>query len=111
MRWDFSCLTQPTSCRHLAHPAGVSGARQAPWGLTHIAVSGVSSGDWKDDTCRLQISLVGTLAETQGTRLELPKFILAVAPKFIGEGESRRGSGALADGRSLYELSCQAGHG
>lgn len=111
MRWDFSCLTQPTSCRHLAHPAGVSRVRQAPWGLAHIAVSGVSSGGWKDDTCPLQISLVGTLAETQDMQLELPKFILAVAPKLICEGESHRGSGALADSKSLYELSCQAGHG
>lgn len=105
MGWIFSCLAQPTSCRHLGHPTGVSGARQVPWGLTHIAVSGVSSGGWEEDTRLPQASLVETLAEAQGTHSCLI-FFLVSAPKFICEGESCRSAGAPSDGRSLHELSC-----
>lgn len=72
MGWISSCLARSTSCRHLGHPAGVSGARQVPYDLTHIALSGVSGGGGDDDTCLLHTSLVETLAEAQDTLLELP---------------------------------------
>lgn len=99
-------LAQPTFCRHLGHPTGVSGTRQAPKGLTHIVVSGMSSGGWEDDNCLLQTSLLRTLAHAQGTQLELPNLFFSDCTQVYPQGESHRSPGS-ADGGSLYELSCQ----
>lgn len=72
----------------------------------------MSGAGWEGDTCPLQESHVETLAEGQGTELCLHNLIFSgYTQMYLPEAGSGRSTDAPADGRSMCELSCQAGCG